>query len=196
MPAVTYRTAVLRQMDYYQTEGISYTDTQWVFSPVTQMKTVYYLNVFVYRYPMGREGQTMDPKIMDKTMSQRLRCYTDLLKSIQGLKLSPSMVQFTTEQLAKHAFYIYEFYLINHPRLDRSSLRKFDAELKELNPSVYQRCDEFQYRLHIPYHHISDWRKRGIKRIPLLIRMTGSFLDIIGTIRIRYFMRSNPNERR
>lgn len=194
MHALTYRTDILKRMNYRQTEGISYTDTEWCFSPVTQVKTVYYLNVCVYRYLMGREGQTIASDVMSKTMPQRLKCFSALLRSIHGLQLSPQMKIFTSEQLAKHAFYMYEFYLIKHPQIDRTELIAFDSELKAFNPSAYKRCNDFQYRLHIPYHHITDWRERGTKKIPLFIRILGKILDIAGNIRTRFFMQSNPNE--
>lgn len=194
MHALTYRTDILRRMNYRQTEGISYTDTEWCFSPVTQVKTVYYLNVCVYRYLMGREGQTMDPNVINRSMSQKLKCYSALLQSIKGMKLSLSMKEFTTEQLVKHAFDIYNFYLIKNPGMNREALKALDEELKILHPSVYKRCDNFQYRLHIPYHHVREWRKKGKRNIPLLIRAYGKVLDVLGTVHVRLFMRSNPNE--
>ena len=34
MHAITYKTRLLRDNNYYQTEGISYTDQEWVFFPM------------------------------------------------------------------------------------------------------------------------------------------------------------------
>ena len=194
LPAITYRTELLKRMNYHQTEGISYTDTEWVFSPSTQVKTVYYINVCVYRYLMGREGQTMDPNVMKKAMPQKLKCFSDLLRSTDGLELSDIMKIFTSEQLAKHAFYIYEFYLILNPGQDRSELRTFDYELKTFNLMAYRKCEEYQYRLHIPYFFIKEWRDNNIDDIPTYIRILGKILDVLGLIRVKLFVRSRLNE--
>lgn len=63
MHCVAYRTSMLRDANYYQTEGISYTDQEWVTFPFVNANTVYYLPVFLYQYILGREGQTMDINI-------------------------------------------------------------------------------------------------------------------------------------
>lgn len=194
LPAITYRTELLKRMHYHQTEGISYTDTEWVFSPVTYVKTVYYTNVFVYKYLMGREGQTMDPKVVIKAMPQKLQCFSALLRSISDIELSECMKEFTSGQLVKHAYYIYEFYLITHKRMDRLTFENFDAEFKSMNPFAYKQCEKFQYRLHIPYLYVKKWRKNK-KDIPMYIRLFSFILDVLGGIHVK-FMRTNPNEPR
>lgn len=194
LPAITYRTDILRKIGYKQTEGISYTDVEWCFSPVTRVQTVYYLDEIVYKYLMGREGQTMDPKVYARSIPQRIQCFSALLHSIKGLTLSESMSYFTTSQLVKHAYYIYRYYLIDNPKEDRRLLIAFDEELKALNPLTYNQCGDFQYRLHIPYRYVTKWRECKTE-IPLIIKLYGYFLDICGKIHIQ-FMRHNPNAER
>lgn len=193
LPAITYRTDILRSISYRQTEGISYTDLEWCFSPVTQVDTLYYLSECVYDYLMGREGQTMDPAIYARSIPMRMKCFSALLHSIKDLKLSPSKRAFTTEQLAKHAKGIYEYYLIDNPRSDRALLCAFDTEMKALNGFAYERCAEFCYRLHIPYHYVARWREMPSRDIPWYIRIFGKGLDVIGKLHVK-MMRTNPNE--
>ena len=50
-------------LDYHQTENISYTDVEWTFLPMATVQKVFYINVPLYRYTLGREGQTVDPKV-------------------------------------------------------------------------------------------------------------------------------------
>ena len=59
MHSVAYRTGLLRKIAYMQTEGISYTDTEWVFRPIAAAKKFIYVDFLVYRYLVGREGQTV-----------------------------------------------------------------------------------------------------------------------------------------
>ncbi len=55
--AVAYRTEILRRIGYRQTEGISYTDQEWIFWPLIAVEKIYYLPVNVYSYLLGRYGQ-------------------------------------------------------------------------------------------------------------------------------------------
>ena len=59
MHSVTYKRKNLIDIGYKQTEGISYTDAQWVFLPMSTVKTFYYCPYMLYNYLIGREGQTM-----------------------------------------------------------------------------------------------------------------------------------------
>lgn len=66
MHAVTFRTELLRELNYSQTEGISYTDSEWVYTPIAFSKTCIYYPFNIYTYLLGREGQTMDPVVLKK----------------------------------------------------------------------------------------------------------------------------------
>src|SRR5574344_1421553 len=59
MHNVAYKRDLLLSIDYKQTEGISYTDQEWIVSPFTKVRTATYFKLPLYRYTLGREGQTM-----------------------------------------------------------------------------------------------------------------------------------------
>lgn len=63
MHSVSYRTELLRGMNYRQSEGISYTDQEWVFYPLFKVATVAFADIPLYRYNLAREGQTMDAAV-------------------------------------------------------------------------------------------------------------------------------------
>lgn len=70
---VTHKTALLRKIDYVQTEGISYTDEEWVFYPMSEVKTFFTLNTDLYQYTVGREGQTMNPAVWSRSMKNEIQ---------------------------------------------------------------------------------------------------------------------------
>ena len=70
MHSVVYRTELLQQMEYRQTEGISYTDQQWCFFPIFKISTIAFTDISLYRYNLTREGQTMDMAVQLKSISQ------------------------------------------------------------------------------------------------------------------------------
>jgi glycosyltransferase involved in cell wall biosynthesis len=59
MHSITYRTSCLMKTRYRQTERISYTDTEWCFMPIVAVRKWLYAPLEVYRYYIGREGQTV-----------------------------------------------------------------------------------------------------------------------------------------
>lgn len=63
---LTYRTSNLRKMGYRQTEGIYYTDMEWITWPMATVKNVYYTPLVVYRYLVGRPGQSVAREVRVK----------------------------------------------------------------------------------------------------------------------------------
>ncbi len=70
MHGVCYRTAMLRDMGYRQSEGVSYTDQEWVFYPLFRVKTIAFADIPLYRYNASREGQSMDAKVQMRSLAQ------------------------------------------------------------------------------------------------------------------------------
>lgn len=196
LPALTYRLKILIEMGYHQTEGISYTDTEWCYSPMTQMTTMFYFNRPVYMYAMGREGQTMDPIVYRKRMPQLFQCLHSLMNSLDSLILPPWAKRFTNEQLYKHSIVMYRFYLVDNPNESRNLLVDFDAALKEKNMEVYEMCGKCEYRKKIPYYFINEWRNKRHDYIPKIIRFKEVVYDVLGSIHYYMLKIFNPDLKR
>ena len=63
MHAVCYRRALLIDIGYHQTEGLPYTDTEWFYLPPAKCKKIYYYPICLYRYLLGRPGQSVDKAV-------------------------------------------------------------------------------------------------------------------------------------
>ena len=59
MIEAAYRSEIIQNIGYIQTEGISYTDQEWIFYPMQHMNTFCYIDIILYNYLIGREGQTV-----------------------------------------------------------------------------------------------------------------------------------------
>ena len=70
MHGVCYRTELLRKMNYRQSEGVSYTDQEWVFYPLFRVRTIAFADIALYRYNVARDGQTMDEKVQMRSLAQ------------------------------------------------------------------------------------------------------------------------------
>ena len=72
MHSVMYRTELLRVCGLKLPKHTFYVDNLYVYYPLPHVKTFYYLNVNLYRYFIGRDGQSVNEKNMIKRIDQQL----------------------------------------------------------------------------------------------------------------------------
>lgn len=140
MHAVTYRLNILLNMGYKQTEGISYTDQQWIFSPMARVKTVaFFSNQPVYMYLVGRTGQTIDPDVKIKRISERAKNVLGM--AIQYEKYSQEVTAkvktYLDARIRPNVQDIYVTCFSNRSKVDPDILRWFDEELRKKAPILY-----------------------------------------------------------
>lgn len=73
MHSVIYRTQLLKEINLTLPKHTFYVDNIFVYVPLPKVKSIYYLNVDLYRYFIGREGQSVNEKIMISRIDQQLR---------------------------------------------------------------------------------------------------------------------------
>lgn len=73
MHSLIYRTELLRSCGLELPEHTFYVDNIFAFQPMMYVKTMYYLNVNLYRYFIGRGDQSVNEKVMLTRMDQQLR---------------------------------------------------------------------------------------------------------------------------
>jgi glycosyltransferase involved in cell wall biosynthesis len=73
MHSVIYRTQLLKDIGLELPKHTFYVDNIFVYVPLPYVKSLYYMNVDLYRYFIGREGQSVNEKIMISRIDQQLR---------------------------------------------------------------------------------------------------------------------------
>ena len=73
MHSVMYRTEVLRKCGMVLPKHTFYVDNIFVYQPLPFVKTMYYMNLDLYRYFIGRADQSVNESIMVKRVDQQLR---------------------------------------------------------------------------------------------------------------------------
>lgn len=73
MHSVIYRTALLRECGLKLPEHTFYVDNIYVYFPLTYVKQMYYLNVNLYHYYIGRSDQSVNEQVMIKRIDQQIR---------------------------------------------------------------------------------------------------------------------------
>ena len=156
-----YRTSLLRRIGYYQTEGISYSDNDWVAKPMVAVSTAYYIPLSIYKYNRDREGQTISKESKNNSLGS-------LKTMIMGL--GELWDKYNGEALRKQC--LYDLFLkqirfvyneFNHQYYEDKKFRDFDKELLQRFPVMKTTVDNIGrincllFYLHpIPY-----WRNRN-----------------------------------
>lgn len=73
MHSVIYRTSLLRDCGFDLPEHTFYVDNLVAFTPMMYVKTLYYLNMPLYWYFIGREDQSVNEEIMCSRIDQQLK---------------------------------------------------------------------------------------------------------------------------
>jgi len=73
MHAVIYRTQMLRDMELRLPKHTFYVDNIYVYKPLPHVKTMYYLDVNLYMYYIGRDDQSVNTEVMKKRIDQQDR---------------------------------------------------------------------------------------------------------------------------
>ncbi|AWI04286.1 glycosyltransferase family 2 protein [Clostridium drakei] len=73
MHSVIYNTELLHECGLVLPKHTFYVDNLFVYQPLPYIKTIYYMNIDLYRYFIGREDQSVNEKIMIKRIDQQIR---------------------------------------------------------------------------------------------------------------------------
>ena len=140
MHSVIYRTKVLRECGMVLPKHTFYVDNIYVFQPLPYVKNIYYLDVCLYKYYIGRDDQSVNEKIMIKRIDQQYRV-TRLMLEIYNS--SPTM-EANVDGAMVHYFDMMMCVSSILSILDGSEERLRDKEnlwneLKESNPELYKK---------------------------------------------------------
>lgn len=169
MHAMAYRTELLRTIGYVQTEGISYTDQEWIFFPMFYAKTMVYLPYNVYQYVMGRVGQTMDPEMLLRSYSHTLKGVLRMMeyyRQFDKSKLSSYVRSYLSDRIEGRCAYLYRMFIVTmtEDNYDDVSCCRLDEALYRCDIEIYKKLGKMKLHRFFPVRFVARWRK-GRKRI-------------------------------
>lgn len=189
MHRMSYKTDLLRSIDYRQTEGISYTDTEWAMIPLYHCKDFTCLNVIVYHYFLGREGQTVSPEKISKSINQLVTVFFRLVDFYNDYPTDNPLKR----SLFKMTYYRLEFLCFTAIKYWDGSIaeifKDFDHKLKVKNNDLYRSLNNIYYDEGMRFKFITDIRSKNYPQsysIPLWRRALLSFKLRFGLFRKKF----------
>lgn len=87
MHSMIYRTEVLRRSSLQLPEHTFYVDNLYCSVPLAKVRTLYYLNVDLYHYYIGREGQSVQEQTMIKRIDQQILVNKMMMQQVNLQKI-------------------------------------------------------------------------------------------------------------
>lgn len=169
--AITYRRTLLTAMGYRQTEGISYTDDEWIFKPMASVNVIRFFPHILYRYLRGREGQTFDPKVLQMSFNQRMMVMESMLRFFTTAysQTSKDAQGYLRKKLQLRLESIYHYMLIvNRNDENNRQLMAFDLHVKTISQEAYKMMDCVSDEK-TGFRYILTWRNNGYNyKVPTL----------------------------
>ena len=139
MHSVIYRTELLRDIGLKLPEHCFYVDNIFVYVPLPAVKSIRYFDVDMYRYFIGREGQSVNEDIMKSRIDQQLRITrvmidaVDLNEEVESRKLRAYMENYLSMMMCICSIFLR---MINTPEAEekRSDIWGY---LKGHRPAMY-----------------------------------------------------------
>ena len=160
--AICYKTEIVKKISYRQTEGISYTDDEWIFMPMVAVQTISYFRGVLYHYLRGRENQTFDPKVLRKTFDQRVIVAKSMIHYYNNVigSCNVETQYYLQTKLINRIMSIYRFCLITNKCEDLVNiLVRFDEFIKKESPVLYEMTDDITCGY--GWKFVKGWRKAG-----------------------------------
>ena len=182
MHAVTYRRENFLKLKYRQTEGISYTDQQWIFLPMITVRTIVRFEDYVYKYLVGRSGQTMEPVFKLKNMLYVIRCAEDMASMYENHKAQVEgkpIQRYLYQRMIPFLKGAYVTALTHYDVETRQALRDYDNELKRRSAEVYELIGSKEVSSFLGFEYRRYWRNHksaNMLVIKLLSKMYNALL--------------------
>lgn len=181
MHYMAYRTQLLRDIQYFQPEGILYTDDVWRFTPMRAVKSICFVDKTLYCYRLGRTGQSMDRYVMRKNAVHQLMIANHKLDIWEQVKdtLSPGAYAFMEEQLFHNEGNTLKFGIM-YSSLKNKEMKALDDRMKALCPEIYDKVASYKKFVFSSYKYVEHWRKDPLHyRFPLRKKVLVYTNDVI-----------------
>ena len=139
MHSLCYRTDVLRAGDLPLPPHTFYVDNIYAYVPLPRCKTLYYADIDLYRYFIGREGQSVNESTMIKRIDQQFRITRIMMKAyhlyddIEEKPLASCMMGYFTMMMVVCSI----FSKLAHDKSKVDEVIKIWAELKAFDKKMY-----------------------------------------------------------
>ena len=143
MHSVIYRTQLLRDCGVELPKHTFYVDNIFVYHPLPYVKTMYYLNVDLYRYFIGRADQSVNESVMAGRIDQQVRVTRLMIDSHDVLAIKatqPKLGRYMLNYLSMMMTISSVFAIIANTPESLGMRTQLWEYLRQKDAALYRRC--------------------------------------------------------
>ena len=147
---VYVKTSLLKEINIPLLEKTFYEDNQYLFYVIKNTKTLYYLNRLIYKYTVGRKGQSISLENMAKKYDHQFRVFKSIIDHInidEYNAMSKPLKWHIRHELFKMSVLVYFYTYIGKGKERGQQYKDLYKYFKESNPEMYR----------IWKHHSPSW---------------------------------------
>lgn len=164
MHALSYKKDLFERFDYRQTEGISFTDTEWATFPMAHAETLRFVRVApIYRYLVGREGQTMDSSRFRSQLENYFVLIDNGIRNMKAFSGAECGRQFALSRVLLRMNLLCMW--IRGCEEDMvEKVAAYDRSLRSKSLDFYNNLADYDYLPGSGFKYIRKWRASGYDR--------------------------------
>ena len=163
MQSCTWRTGLLKEIGYKQSEGIAYSDTEWILYPMLAAKQIRYVPRCVYRYLIGREGQSVSLEGRRRNFDSLAVLLLRILGTVRdrvgelGLPQKEYLFRVTTDV---SRWFLEVMFFLKPMRQAKCDVMRLTADMEEAHPGLYARLEDeaVVMKRSLNIHYLKVWR--------------------------------------
>lgn len=162
MHALMYKLSVLRESGLVLPEHTFYVDNIYAYQPLPFVKTIFYLDVDLYHYFIGRADQSVNVDVFVERYEQQLRVTHDMIEyyDLDALKKLPDglydyMLHNLFVMVVNSSFFVGA--KVSKER--KAALKAMWDHIKSFDKKLYKKL---RYRAYLPWVYLLPWRLRAV----------------------------------
>ena len=143
MHSVIYRTQLLRDCGLELPKHTFYVDNIFVYQPLPFVKTLYYMDLDLYRYFIGRAGQSVNESVMAGRIDQQVRVTKQMIAAhdVMAIKATqPRLGRYMLNYLSMMMSISSIFSVIANTPQSLGLRTELWEYLRQKNAALYRRC--------------------------------------------------------
>ena len=187
MHGMTYRTSILHQCNLRLTEGVSYTDTEYCFYPLSYIQTLVFWSMSLYHYRADRDGQTMSVCSLKKSTQSMLLIAKKMLRSntanYEDMKSADCIMSYQVLNRLLWLFYYTSLVLCKKSKHIENQLNEIHSIIYSY-PSILNGIRNFKYNR---IRFVLMWEMTGLYNSSLVMSLYNRLFSYLK--RIKYILK-------
>jgi len=142
MHALIYRTDTLRKSGVILPEHTFYVDNIFAYRPLPYVETLYYLDINLYQYYLGREDQSVNEKVLISRIEQQIKVTKIVMECVdlrEVKKRHPKLANYMCRNISIMMAISSIHLLLSKDKNARVRHREIWSDIKKENPRLYYR---------------------------------------------------------